>query len=233
MANRDYTAEILSKRSRLYPGSQRWENVVVHLSSLEHAANLLYFLYERHQEVNEMLEKDHYFSSFNIEYARAELENYIPVRSIACIEGYFRLVYANLIDFGDPYRKNASKFNRVKFSIEMALSLQENAISIGEFVSHLLPLSSLEDINSTMSQLIDDDFLNLLQKKRENIPAQQTLPGFDAFAELVKAIKNIFELRHIYCHEIPTTNQSSVFDPPTPGKTYMRNVVEFLWISGN
>lgn len=228
MGNRNYTPEILSKKSRLYPRSQRWENVAVHLRSLEETAELLMFLHQRKEEIDEILGSGTPFSGLNIENSRAELEQYIPIRSIACIEGYFRLVYADLIDFGDPYRGNASKFDRVKFSIEIALSLQANSISIGEFIAHLLPLSSFEDINSSMSRLIGDDFLKLFKEKRDDLPVQQALPGFDTFAELISSVKEMFELRHIYCHEIALVDTPRFF---SPGESRIRRVVEFLWIS--
>jgi len=228
MGNRDYTAEILSKKSRLYPRSQRWENVAVHLRLLEEATKLLMFLRRRKEEIEAILDNDDRFSTLDIESARAELEQYIPIRLIACIEGYFRLVYADLIDFGDPYRGNASKFDRVKFSIETAFSLQANSISIGEFIAHLLPLSSLEDINSTMSRLIGDDFLKLFKEKRDDLPVQQALLEFDAFAELIGSVKEIFEVRHIYCHEIALVDTPKFI---SSGESRIRRVVEFLWIS--
>lgn len=228
MGNRNYTTEILSKKSRLYPRSQRWENVAIHLHSLNETAELLMFLRLKKEKIDEILDEDDQFGRLDIESARAELEQYIPIRAIACIEGYFRLVYADLIDSGDPYRNNAaSKFER-KFSIETALSLQANSISIGEFIAHFLPLSSFEDIKSTMNQLIGDDFLKLFKEKRDDLPVQQALPGFDTFAELVSSIKGIFEVRHIYCHEI------AMVDTPkfvSPGESRIRRVVEFLWIS--
>lgn len=226
MANRDYTTEILSKKSRLR--GQRWENVLVHLCSLEETTKLLMFLYRKREDIDKIISNDNQLRWLDIENTIAELEQYIPIRSVACIEGYFRLVYADLIDFGDPYRSNTAKVSREKLSIKTVLSLQDNSISIGEFTAHLLPLSSLEDINSTMSQLIGDDFLQLFKEKRESSLVQLALPGFDNFAVLISSIKKTFELRHIHCHEIAATGLPRY---KSPGSNQIKEVVEFIWIS--
>jgi hypothetical protein len=85
---------------------------------------------------------------------QVEFYRHIPVGLVACTEGYFRMVIADLIDHGSPFRENAGKFPNITFSLDTALALQKQSVSVGEFVAHLLPLSSLEDINRTLTTLL-------------------------------------------------------------------------------
>ncbi len=200
MGKRDIVAEILSKKSRTYINTKRWDKVSAQLDGVREAANLLMALTNE----GEIVIQDVH----DVNRARSELDQYIPIRCVACIEGYFRLAYTDLIEFGNPFRSNAAKFDQIKFSIDIALSLQSNSVSIGEFIAHLLPLSSFEDINSTMSKLMGQDFTDSLRHIRSQVLTQPNFADIDPFAELIRQTKYIFELRHIYCHELSTITES-------------------------
>lgn len=91
-----------------------------------------------------------------------ELSRYFPIALVSCIEGYFRLVFADLINHGAPYKDNAAKFE-IKFTIDTAVSLERHSVTLGEFVAHLLPLNNLDDIESNMTTLIGESFLKLFK----------------------------------------------------------------------
>ena len=40
-----------------------------------------------------------------------EVFKYIPIALVACMEGLFRSLYAEIIDYGEPYSNNVEKFN--------------------------------------------------------------------------------------------------------------------------
>jgi len=132
------------------------------------------------------------------------LDPFFPIKCVACIEGYFRLVYANLIDFGDPYRNNAKQFSDIKFSTEIVLSLDGGNVSVGDFISHLLPINNFENLNSIMSTLIGEDFKCKIKEIFLAQPQMKPLFGTteDIFENIVKRISEMFKLRHIYCHEL-------------------------------
>jgi hypothetical protein len=222
MARRDFITEILSKKSRLYPDTNRWNQVSVRLAHLRQTLEFLQEMYPELEESNETLQifyKD-------VPY---ELRRYFPIAFVACIEGYFRIVYANLIDHGSPFRDNATKFD-IKFSIEMALSIQRHSVSLGEFIAHLLSHNNLDDIDKNMSNLIGESFLARVKQMRAKLPRQTSIfPEFelDADARLLSQIKGLFELRHIYSHEL------SPFTPPDSPSVdaCVEAAVEFLWIT--
>ncbi|HZN25036.1 MAG TPA: hypothetical protein VFB75_12470, partial [Burkholderiales bacterium] len=80
MSKRDYIAEISAKRDRLHRRGSRF-------AQFERRADALI-------EVHEHLERTRRIAA----PVKAELVKYLPIGWIACIEGYFRLVYRDLVD---------------------------------------------------------------------------------------------------------------------------------------
>ena len=147
------------------------------------------------------LEKKHnIFLVSKIDY----VDQFFPIKCVACIEGYFRLLIADLIDFGNPFRENAKQFSDVKFSIETVLSLQMGKVSVGDFISHLLPIKSFDSICSIMSTLIGTDFKEKL--KAMYLKKSHLKPFFgtkeDIFNDIIKVVAEMFKHRHVYCHEL-------------------------------
>jgi hypothetical protein len=209
MTKRDYIDEILSKKEGLSPASQRWNKVwgraerlrkvlsLVDLLSLN--GDLTCFLENRHAELSWDL-RDLVAGRDEIQH---EVARYIPIGLVACIEGYFRLAYADLINYGSPFRENATEFD-IKFNLKMAVSLQNNSLSLGEFIAHLLTTNNLEDINGNMSVIMGEDFLRLFRRMRPILDTQQHLPfvNEDEITDgILASVRRLFELRHMFCHE--------------------------------
>ncbi|MBD1918074.1 MULTISPECIES: hypothetical protein [Cyanophyceae] len=235
---RNIIDEILEKKARnipirewLEPSRPRWDlvsNRISRIGTIHQAIDLLEFVchesaIEEMEGYDEMKNKIHV-----IQYSGVlnEISRYIPIGLIACIEAYFRQVYADLIDFGDPYKSNAADFSDIKFSIRTAISLEKAELSIGDFISHLLPISSFENIESTMTKLTGGSFSEALQKEVENsnelqqpeilmgdkedyirrgyliISDNLVLPTSQKIhRDMLSTIKDVFELRHRLCHE--------------------------------
>ncbi len=102
-----------------------------------------------------------------------ELIKYIPIATVACFEAFFRSVYKELVDFGKPFSDNAIKFNQsknIRFDFDIINAIQSKTVTVGEFVSHILPCNNFDDINSNMSTLTDMNFANDLKKfKKKSI----------------------------------------------------------------
>jgi hypothetical protein len=129
MSKRDYTEEILSKKSRFYPASTRWENVAAELHRIVTAFDAL-SLYKDlsdspedvfagllEEQLGQKPEETAYTdlaSGFSRRFPGfwefdTTLLPIFPVRLVACTESYFRLLYADLLDRGEPFRSNAAK----------------------------------------------------------------------------------------------------------------------------
>jgi len=154
-----------------------------------------------------------------------ELFKFFPVRCVACTEGYIRLIYSYLIDYGQPFRENAKKFE-IKFGLDTAISLDSKSIPLGEFVAHLLPSSSFDEINKNMSIIIGDDFIKLCREMFLKTPRQKGLFSSDEedFNDMLKAIQNMFLARHIICHELGESPHKELYLP----SSYISNTLTFL-----
>lgn len=141
---RDVVGEILEKKQRLLAGAPRIEqfNKRVH--------PLVAGFREMHGKEKSA--------------TRDEWLKYGAIGYVACIEGYLRLLVADLIDHGDPYLSNVAQFNDLRLKLEPITAVQSGRITFGEFVSHMVPISSVEDIDHRLSALLSLDFLSHLNK---------------------------------------------------------------------
>jgi hypothetical protein len=250
MTKRNYITEILQKKQRngIAPNSHRWELVSERINDIAAIPDVIRFFMgpedlpglenlEGYSRVMSIYDKVRHSFSINSEVAR-----YIPIGLVACMEGYFRKVYTDLIDHGSPYKDNASKFTDIRFSIEMAISLERHSLSIGDFIAHLLTTNNLADINNNVSLLIEQDFLQLIREARpEAISHSYELrlddddgpcigePNYDRLnSHMIKSVKRMFELRHMFCHEIDPKISPNDFRAILH---YPEIAVEFLLIS--
>ena len=76
--------------------------------------------------------------------------------------------------------------------------------SVGDFIAHMLPIKSFEQICSIMSILIGADFKNEIKTIYLTLPVFKPLFGTieDFFNEIIKQVVEMFNYRHIYCHEL-------------------------------
>jgi len=213
---RDFIREILSKKSRLVGDSPRWTQVAINLNTIIESLDLL-----------ESVFTEDPFSHLS------ETLPYFPIRLVACFEGYFRLAYADLIDQVPQFQSNAaSKFNDIKFTLQTAISLRHHSVSLGDFIAHLLPTNNLEDINRNVSLITTKDFLDDFKAKRPKVyPYVQTalLPEWeiDEDAQIISRVKRIFELRHVFCHELAPKESLTIGEVTE----YSYTAIKFLHIS--
>jgi hypothetical protein len=140
-----------------------------------------------------------------------ELFKYIPIAIVACFEAFFRSVIKELIDFGKPYSDNTTKFNQskdVKFDFDIIQAIQTKTVTVGEFISHILPCNNFDDINSNLTTLTGIDFIESIKTfevKSSFEHAKDNSKSFiENFAQIISDVKRTFELRHIFCHEVAT-----------------------------
>lgn len=132
----------------------------------------------------------------------AEFTRYFPVALVACIEGYFRMAVADLIDKGSPFIDRVIKLRDVNVSLEVAVAIQTSKISLGEYISHFLSISCLEDICRALSALLDMDFRERLLSSHFHLFEDE--PPFqleEARGDFVGAVRDLFHTRHMLCHE--------------------------------
>ena len=121
---------------------------------------------------------------------------YIPVKIVASFQEFFRGIYKEIID--DPkFReriKDVKALKKVDYDFDVLGAFQDNEITLGDYLSYLIPCSNVETIDDTISKLLNIDFLGKIKEKSSNPSG------------LLQSINDIFRLRHMYCHEISTSD---------------------------
>ena len=167
------------------------------------------------QEILEVKNRQRYFSSIHDVQVKvrelkklaathvtnsAELNKYFPITLVACIEAGFRLLIKDLIDHGRPYSEKANKLiGDIKFDYSFISSYHGTKISVGDLVSHLVPISSFSHINNHMTELLGLNYgeeLCRIESRGQKI--------IDDKNRVYSSVIRCFELRHIFCHEVTT-----------------------------
>lgn len=149
----------------------------------------------------------------HLDRADTELARYFPVAIVACMEGYFKLAIAELIDSSDIYLSNASPLfgNKSKTDFETIKALAGKKLSIGELVAHTISYSSLENIDSALSTVTGAKFLTELKTTHDRwaheINKEPITPIIKDSNSVYESVKNIFLMRHIVCHELASDYQ--------------------------
>jgi hypothetical protein len=137
-----------------------------------------------------------------------ELLKYIPIATVACFEAFFRSIYKELIDFGKPFSENVIEFNQsknVKFDFDIINAIQTKTITVGEFISHLLPCNNFEDINTNLSILTKNDFTDQIKKFDKKSVFEPINEDSKKFKENYKVIIGYFAHHSASCfgHTVP------------------------------
>ncbi|WFP52291.1 hypothetical protein PL263_09750 [Methylomonas sp. EFPC3] len=183
MGTRDFIDEIIQIRERRSSNSSHIESFQ-RLSSLEQAFKAA--------------PKDQH-----------EIIKYFPIALVATMEGCFRVMAAELIDHGQPFFDNCVQLlKNHKITFELIKAFQGQQVSVGEFVSHIVSINSLSDIDALLSTILDTEFLKELKDHRSRwdieILKKEDIPILSNADTIYKNVSRTFELRHIFCHETAT-----------------------------
>lgn len=149
----------------------------------------------------------------HLDRADTELARYFPVAIVACMEGYFKLAIAELIDSSDTFLTNASTLfgNKSKTDFETVKALAGKKLSVGELLAHTVSYSSLENINSALSAVIGAKFLTALKETHDRwdheVNQKPMIPIIKDPDSVYANVNNIFLMRHIVCHELASDYQ--------------------------
>lgn len=123
---------------------------------------------------------------------KPKLFEYVPVKIVACFQEFFRDKYKGLIN--DPSNRDKLKevkaFANVKIDLDVIGAFQESEVSMGDYLSYIIPCSRIEDIDNALTPLLGFKFLDKLRERYEA-------------NDMLNTISKIFKLRHMYCHEVP------------------------------
>jgi hypothetical protein len=189
-SKRDYISEILGKKARLHRRSDRMD------------------LFRK--RVYPVVAGFRGIKSLNRSVSfRDEWLKYGAIGYVACMEGYFRLLIANLVDHGEPFLGRLPLLQDLRFPSDVVVAIHARKLSLGDFVSHLLPMNGVPDIEAHLSTLLGlSSFLGELKNQHTSkwvkTTAEKIAPGF------VGETQQLFQLRHRYSHELATKERVPV-----------------------
>jgi len=187
MSKRDFVEEILGKHSRA--GDGHLGHYTARISFLDGGIKRL---------------------ADNLGHDKSEWLRYVPVEICASLEGYVRGILTRLIDAGTPYIERSRGFSeaiRNRFDVDLLFAIEAAKITVGDFVSHLLPISSLSDIVAHLSILLGADWKTQLKPHFAFFPSyarpeeRQAVEIEATSAQVFSDIAESFRIRHIICHE--------------------------------
>lgn len=179
MAKRDYIKEIEEIRTRRLKRGSRWEQL--------------------NRRFHPLLDTISHMKEIKNQDVERETIRYVFICLVACLEGYFRLVISDLVDNNPECRDNIAELGDLRFDIQSVLAIHGKTVSMGEFVAHLVPLSSLELLNKNLSVICSVDYLDELKKMEMESDEGEVRK---IFSDTLKYVKKTYELRNIYCHEL-------------------------------
>ena len=175
---RDIIKEITDKKRRSYIRAKRFWNVATKY-------NLISNLYE--SIVANDLDKTH----------KRELLKYIPISLITLLENYFRQLIKEIILSDNKYLTNVARLKNIKVDLENIIEAQKKGLKIADLVSHLIPISNLNDIINNLSIILDSDYIKNL---KEFTKSHKKFHIYNC-DDILKNINHIFELRNVFVHE--------------------------------
>lgn len=204
---RDFIAELLERKPRHPKRTVRWTQLMKRVEPL---------LFSLHHVLNKAPTKN---------LCRTELLRYFPIGIIAASEGYFQLVYRDLIDFGQPYLQNAAAFKDLRLGHEAICAIHGRQTTVGGIIAHQLPHNNLGDITTNMDALTGGNFKAAVQRL---LDLQDSRSTDRTMASMVfQFVSRTFDLRHILCHEL-----APLFRPDAREIDHcLRAMVAFLYSS--
>ncbi len=233
---RDYITEILSKKERAKHNERE------HI--LYHRTNALASVVDLCKRIvnfpNDPLKVG--INSTQLKES-GELHKYIPIGMIACVESFFRAALKEMIDLGSPYSERSSKLREIKFDFTMVQAIQGKKLTVGDFLSHLVPMKSFDDIGDVISVLTEKDFFKELKPYFFENMAWEARNKFLSLNELTKenqqevgkiyeSVQEMYKFRNIFCHEAAESdfvNFSAIYEGYDNTLRFLEACNEFIW----
>lgn len=161
-------------------------------------------MFTRFDDIDRFLNEIQYKKIENIE----TIYQYIPLATVACLEGFFRFAVTTLLDKGTPFIEKIAELEKrlnLKITLDIVAEIQTKSLTVGELVAHVLPCNRLEDIDSAMSIILGKSFLDTMKthsRKNGLVDEEKQIKFNEGHSEVFSDIKRMFEIRHIFAHEI-------------------------------
>lgn len=131
----------------------------------------------------------------------------------------------------------------IKFDFKIAQAIEGKKVTVGDFLSHLLPMKSFEDVNSTIGTLTGQAFLQEIKPyffAYEDNDGNDVIPKTGELTdemnakagEIYNQVKETFKLRNIFCHEAAEpeiVDISAIYKGYISTKKFLEITNEYIW----
>ncbi|MDQ6623831.1 MAG: hypothetical protein M3Y86_10180 [Verrucomicrobiota bacterium] len=124
------------------------------------------------------------------------ITHYITVRLVAVLQSAFRAVIRSTVDYNARHKKPLPKVEE-RITLEMVHEFATNAVTLGEFVSHLMPLNSFSQMESSFEVVAGTSLQRVIAPHLDDNSAKKT-----PFSDVKQAIHGLFKERNVICHEM-------------------------------
>ena len=133
---------------------------------------------------------------------------------VACVEVAARDAICQLVDSGDPYDQRVGDLlkSEVRFTLDVVRAFRDRKVSLGEFVAHLLPISSVDQMVAYFDGLLDSSLrqslIDLSVDEGEPNAGSLVTPLVPDVDRMMRAVARAFAARHVTAHEADFTATS-------------------------
>ena len=185
---------------------------------------------DRITEINEIKERGHGYAAYiatKLDDLRRDWErvvttdkkvpDFYAIRAVTILEVFTRRHISSLVDHDKKYAQRAALLLKdYKIDFDILQGIQGRAITLGDIVSHSIPVSSFGQILNHFKILLDKPIAPMLRSavdrwrtEVEKLPAEPIIPDYNRMS---RCVTSLFEVRHILCHEIPSKPPYSIDD---------------------
>ena len=135
--------------------------------------------------------------------------DFYVIRAVTIIEVFARRNIASLIDHSEQYTQRAVELSKhFKMDFDLVRHIQGRAITLGDIVAHNLPVNSYGQIIGHFETVLGKQLRPLLTQAIDRfaveIEGEPREPIVRDYDKLARCLTELFELRHILCHELPS-----------------------------
>ncbi len=135
-----------------------------------------------------------------------ELCRHFPIALTAAIEGYFKQAIADLTNLGEPYESRVKAAIKRRPKIEVYTAIESGEITIGDWYAHITSFGSMHEIDNVLTDILAFPFLDrLLNSEFKGFFDDENFHLREFQQELVDAVAELFQTRHMLCHEFAPT----------------------------
>jgi hypothetical protein len=157
------------------------------------------------------------------------LLDYFPIKCVTVLEVATRQELALLIDHSVDYADRAGDLWRnSKLDFSVIRDIQGRQVTLGELVAHTVPVNSFGQIISHFEALlgrpIRPELSTQVDRWKVEIEKQPSQPIISDFEATARTLSDLFDVRHILCHELP---ESTVYSEADVGG-FIQHALQFL-----